>query len=86
MNQTEVMDVNQRSREKKKEMQLHHVEIRPEKDAKGNLVKGGGHTVHTVMREKGEEWGRSAEAEKPFRASTGNRSSANTRCRTRRTR
>lgn len=68
MNQSEVMDVNAKSREKKKEFQLHHVEIHPEKDTHGNIVKGGGHTVHTIMREKGEEYGRSREAEKPFSA------------------
>jgi len=49
-------------------MELHHVEIHPERDEKGHPVKGGGHTVHTVMREKGEEYGRSSEAQKPFSA------------------
>lgn len=68
MNQSEVMDVNAKSRQKPKEFQLHRVEIYPEKDAQGNIVKGGGHTVHTIMREKGEEYGRSREAEKPFSA------------------
>jgi hypothetical protein len=68
MDQTEAMDLNAKTREKKKEFQLHHVEIHPEKDARGNVVKGGGHTVHTIMREKGEEYGRSREAEKPFSA------------------
>jgi hypothetical protein len=68
MNQSEVMDVNAKSREKKKEFQLHHVEIHPERDVKGNVVKGGGHTVHTIMQEKGEEYGRRREAEKPFSA------------------
>ncbi len=68
MNQAEVMDVNAKSREKKKEMQLHHVEIHPERDKAGNLVKGGGQTVHTEMREKGEEYGRRSTAEKPFGA------------------
>lgn len=68
MNQSEVMDLNARAREKKKEFQLHHVEIRPERDAQGALVKGGGHTVHVVMREKGDEYGRSRESEKPFSA------------------
>jgi hypothetical protein len=68
MNQSEVMDLNAKTREKKKEFQLHHVEIHPERDVKGNVVRGGGHTVHTIMREKGEEYGRSREAEKPFGA------------------
>ena len=68
MNQSEAMELNTKTREKKKDFQLHHVEIRPEKDAHGNLVKGGGHTVVTQMREKGEEYGRSREAEKPFGA------------------
>lgn len=68
MNQSEVMDVNAKTREKPKDFQLHHVEIHPEKDAKGDVVKGGGHTVHTIMHEKGEEYGRRREAEKPFSA------------------
>lgn len=68
MNQAEVMDANAKSREKKKEFQLHHVEIHPEKDERGNLVKGGGHVVHTIMREKGEEYGSRREGEKPFGA------------------
>jgi len=68
MNQAEVMDVNAKSREKKKEFQLHHVEIHPERDGKGNVVKGGGHTVHTIQQEKGEEYGRRREAQKPFSA------------------
>jgi hypothetical protein len=68
MNQTEVMDLNAKSREKKKEFQLHHVEIHPERDGKGAPVKGGGHTVHTIRREKGEEYGRSQTGEKPFAA------------------
>ena len=68
MNQAEAMDLNAKSREKKKEFELHHVEIHPEKDVKGRVVKGGGHTVHTVMREKGEGYGARREAEKPFGA------------------
>ncbi len=68
MNQAEVMDMNQKAREKKKEFQLHHVEIRPERDPKGSIVKGGGHTVVTVMHEKGEEYGARREGEKPFGA------------------
>lgn len=68
MNQAEAMDVNAKSREKKKEFQLHHVEIHPEHDTNGKLVKGGGHTVHTIMHEKGEEYGARREAEKPFGA------------------
>ena len=68
MNQSEVMELNQKTREKKKEFQLHHVEIHPERNEKGDLVKGGGHTVHTIMREKGEEYGSRREAEKPFGA------------------
>jgi hypothetical protein len=68
MNQSEAMDLNAKTREKKKEFQLHHVEIHPERDMQGNVVKGGGHTVHTIMREKGEEYGRSREGEKPFSA------------------
>lgn len=66
MNQSEVMDVNAKSREKKKEYVLDHVEIHPEKDIHGNPVKGGGHTVHTVMREKGERYGGERRGEKPF--------------------
>lgn len=68
MNQSEVMDVNARSREKKKEFQVHHVEIHPERDVHGKMVKGGGHTVHTEMREKGEEYGGRRTVEKPFGA------------------
>lgn len=67
MNQTELMDVNAKARQKK-EYQLHRVEIHPEKDAAGKIVKGGGHTVHTILREKGENYGSSREAEKPFGA------------------
>ena len=68
MNQSEVMELNAKSREKKKEFVLHHIEIHPEKDAHGKLVKGGGHTVHTILREKGDEYGGRREAEKPFGA------------------
>ena len=68
MNQAEAMDLNAKTREKKKEYQLHHVEIHPERDVTGKLVKGGGHTVHTILREKGEEYGSRREAEKPFGA------------------
>lgn len=68
MNQAEVMELNAKSREKKKEFVVHHVEIHPEKDMHGKMVKGGGHTVKTVMREKGEEYGSRREAEKPFGA------------------
>lgn len=68
MNQTDVMDLNAKTREKKKEFQLHHMEIYPELDSHGNLVKDGGHTVHTIMREKGEEYGMSREGKKPFGA------------------
>lgn len=68
MNQAELMDVNAKSREKKKELQLHHVEIHPERDVHGKMVKGGGHTVHTEMREKDEEYGRRQTVEKPFGA------------------
>jgi hypothetical protein len=68
MHISDVMELNAKTREKKKEFQLHHVEIHPEKDSHGNIVKGGGHTVRTIMREKGEEYGRSREAEKPFSA------------------
>ena len=67
MNQSELMDVNAKSREKKKEFQLHHVEIHPERDHNGKVVKGGGHTVHSIHREKGSEWG-DRRAEKPFGA------------------
>ena len=63
-----VLDQNSKAREKKKTMVVHHVEIHPEKDARGNMVKGGGHTVKTVHHEKGEEYGKSAEAQKPFGA------------------
>lgn len=66
MNQSEVMDVNAKSREKKKEYVMDHVEIHPEKDLHGNAVKDGGHTVHTVMREKGERHGGERRGEKPF--------------------
>jgi hypothetical protein len=68
MNQAEVMDVNAKSREKKKEFALHHVEIHPERDANGKMVKGGGHTVKSVHHEKGREYGDRKEAEKPFGA------------------
>jgi hypothetical protein len=68
MNQTEVMDLNAKSREKKKEFDLHHLEIHPERDLNGKMVKGGGHTVRTIMHEKGEEYGSRREAEKPFGA------------------
>lgn len=68
MNQSEAMDLNSKSREKKKEYQLHHVEIHPERGADGKLVKGGGHVVHSIHRESGEEYGRSREAQKPFGA------------------
>ena len=68
MNQAQVMDLNARSREKKKEMVLHHVEISPERDVHGKPGKGGGRTVRTVMHEKGEEYGSRREAEKPFGA------------------
>ena len=68
MNQAEAMEMNAKSRERKKEFQLHHVEIHPERDVHGKPVKGGGHTVHTVMHEKGEEYGSRREAEKPFGA------------------
>ncbi|MFC5861081.1 hypothetical protein ACFPT7_02115 [Acidicapsa dinghuensis] len=68
MNQSEVMDLNAKSREKKKDYQLDHVEIHPERGANGKPVKGGGHVVHTIHRESGEEYGRSRRAEKPFGA------------------
>ncbi len=68
MNQAEVMDMNAKARQKKKEFVLHHVEIHPERDVKGKMVKGGGHTVKAVMREKGDEYGSHREAEKPFGA------------------
>lgn len=68
MNQSEAMDLNARTREKKKEYVLHHVEIHPERDVDGKMVKGGGHTVRTVLHEKGEEYGSRREGEKPFGA------------------
>ena len=68
MDISEALDSNAKAREKKKTMTVHHVEIHPEKDAGGNMVKGGGHTVRTVLREKGDEYGKRAEAEKPFGA------------------
>jgi hypothetical protein len=68
MDQAEVMELNAKSREKKKQYVVDHVEVHPEKDHKGSPVKGGGHVVHTVMREKGERWGSERRAEKPFGA------------------
>jgi hypothetical protein len=65
MNQAEVMDMNAKARAKK-DYVMDHLEVHPEKDKKGNPVKGGGHTVHTVMREKGERYGSERRAEKPF--------------------
>ncbi len=68
MNQAEALDLNAKTREKKKTYQLHHVEIHPERDPHGKIVKGGGHTVHTVLHEKGEEYGGWREGQKPFGA------------------
>lgn len=68
MDYSEAKAANAKAREKKKEYQLHHVEIYPERDASGKPVKGGGHTVHSIHREVGEEWGRERRAEKPFGA------------------
>ena len=68
MDMSAVLDQNAKARDKKKAFVVHHVEIHPEKDARGNMVKGGGHTVKTVMHEKGEEYGARREAEKPFGA------------------
>lgn len=68
MNQSEVMSVNAHAREKRKEkLNLHHVEVHPERNAHGKLVRGGGYVVHTVMRREGEDWG-DHRAEKPFGA------------------
>ena len=67
MNEASILDHNARA-QKKPEMVLHHVEIHPESNKKGALVKGGGHTVHTIMRDKDDQYGRHAEAEKPFGA------------------
>lgn len=68
-NYSEVLDANRDARKKRTvKMQMHHVEIHPEKDEKGAAKKGGGHTVHTIYRESGEEYGRSRTAEKPFGA------------------
>ena len=66
MNMNEALDANAKARMKKKEFVLDHVEIHPEKDERGNPVKGGGHVVHTIMREKGERWGAEQRGEKPF--------------------
>lgn len=68
MNQAEVMDMNAKARQRKKEFQVDHVEIHPEKNAAGKIVKGGGHTVRTILREKGDEYGSRREAQKPFGA------------------
>lgn len=70
MNVSDVLELNAKTREKKKEWQLHHVEIHPERDEHGKIVKGGGHVVHSVLREKSEP-DRSYDerrAEKPFGA------------------
>jgi hypothetical protein len=68
-NYSEVLDGNRAAQKKRAvKMVMHHVEIHPEKDERGVAKKGGGHTVHTVYRESGEEYGRSRTAEKPFGA------------------
>lgn len=62
----EVMGVNAESRKKATEkLPLHHVEIHPERDEHGKIVKGGGHTVHIVYRN--DDY-RERKAEKPFGA------------------
>ncbi len=68
MNQADVLDANAKARQQKKEFVLHHVEIHPERDVKGKMVKGGGHSVKSILHEKGEEYGARREAEKPFGA------------------
>lgn len=68
MNQAQVMDMNVKARERNKEYVLDHIEVHPEKGATGRPVEGGGHVVHSIHREAGEEYGRSRRAEKPFGA------------------
>lgn len=67
MDQAELMDANVKAR-KKKDFQVNHIEIHPEKNAAGKIVHGGGHTVHTILKEKGDEYGARREASKPFGA------------------
>lgn len=65
---SEMLDANNAAKRTRKEkLRLHHMEIHPERDAHGKPVKGGGHTVHSVMRGSDEGW-REHTAEKPFGA------------------
>lgn len=68
MQMSEVMDLNAKARERKKQFLLHHVEIHPERDLHGRQVKNGGYTVHTVKREKDQSDYGGRTAEKPFGA------------------
>ncbi len=68
MNMAQVMDLNAKGRERPKHFELEEIRIRPERDRDGRPVKNGGHVVHTLMREKGDEYGARREAEKPFGA------------------